>query len=72
MNRPETQGFQKPVRPDDFKVVGLAVVSMEQAAGRECAQCSCGWTGYHSRLKVLDDRIDRHLQRRHAGRGIRV
>ena len=36
------------------------------------AVCSCGWVTHHRRAKVREDAIDRHFQRRHNGRGIRL
>lgn len=64
------QGFQKRIKPEQFKQVGLARISYNDQ-GR--AVCSCGWesTG-HIRPKVLEDLIDRHLLKRHGGRGIRL
>lgn len=61
-------GFQKRTKPPKFKNVGLARITY--AAGH--AECSCGWTFGHSREKVREDAVDRHLQKRHAGRGIRL
>lgn len=73
MGAKRLSGFQKPLRdPSKAKEVGLAVVTMGSASGREFAECSCGWVGWHSRLKVLDDRIDAHLNKKHGGRGIRL
>ena len=66
-------GFQKPLKAGKTREVGLAVVSMDtDAYGREFATCNCGWIGYHARLKVLEDRIDAHVERRHQGRAIRL
>jgi hypothetical protein len=61
-------GFQKPVSEPGKRQVGLAVVSYD--GGR--AQCSCGWGFTHTREKVREDAIDRHLDRKHQGRGIRT
>lgn len=36
------------------------------------ANCSCGWNFSHKREKIREDRIDAHLDKRHAGRGIRL
>lgn len=46
----------------------LAVV---QTQGR-AALCSCGWAYGHDREKVREDAIDRHLNKRHGGMGIRT
>jgi hypothetical protein len=62
-------GFQKRLRPEDAKPVGLAVISYSDIG----AVCSCGgWSYIHRRRKVLEDAIDRHLTKRHDGRGIRL
>jgi hypothetical protein len=68
----ELTGFQKPLNPAKTKAVGLAVVNYGQAADRHVAECSCGWATWHRRLKVLDDKIDKHINAKHNGRGIRV
>lgn len=55
--------------PAKAKDVGLAVITY----GDGWATCSCaGWSGMHRRAKVLEDMIDRHLNRKHDGRGIRL
>lgn len=62
-------GFQKRVRPEDGRDVRMAVVSTEGIT----AVCSCkGWTYSHQRSKVREDAVDRHLAKRHHGRGLRV
>lgn len=71
MNRPATQDHQ-PKRSTEPKPVGLARITYHGALDRESAVCSCGWSASHIRLKVLDDSIDRHLDRKHEGRGIRL
>lgn len=70
MNRPELLGFQKPpADPKDWKDVRLARITYSDYG----AVCSCGWTYSKARrLKVLDDAVDRHLEKRHDGRGIRL
>jgi hypothetical protein len=72
MARPETGDRQAPLNPGTVREVGLATITMGQAAGMEYGQCSCGWGAYHKRLKVLDDRIDKHIRKSHNGRGIRL
>lgn len=67
MERPETRGFQKPLG-GKTREVGLAVISY--VAGG--ATCSCHWFAKPARPKVVEDRIDRHIEKRHAGRGIRI
>ena len=51
------------------KEVGLAVIKYESTA---VASCSCGVLIVHQRSKILEDRIDRHLLKRHNGQGIRL
>ena len=61
-------GFQKPAQPKNYRQVGMAVVSYSGAN----AVCSCGWSTHHMRAAVREDSIDRHLTKRHEGRGIRI
>lgn len=61
-------GFQKRVKPEHFKNVRLARISYSGMS----AVCSCGWTTHHRRATVREDAIDRHLAKRHDGRGIRL
>lgn len=59
---------QKPT-PQQWRDVRLAVISYEGLG----AACSCGWRSRQARrLSVLEDRIDRHLAKRHDGKGIRL
>lgn len=79
MNRPETLGFQKPLRPQKGgrakrgakpKGLGMAVITYPHAG---MAVCSCGaWAYKHPREKVLEDAIDKHTARKHGGLGIRM
>lgn len=80
MNRPETLGFQKPLRPQmkggrakrgaKPKDLGMAVITYPRAG---MAVCSCGtWAYKHPREKVLEDAIDKHTERKHGGLGIRM
>jgi len=62
-------GFQKPRRSSQFKQVGLARIRYHDDGHVEC---SCGWAVGHNREKVREDAIDRHLAKRHGGRGIRL
>lgn len=68
MSERRLAGFQKRTRPEDYKEVGLARISYEGAE----TFCSCGWSYGHSRDKVREDAIDKHLAKRHEGRGIRL
>lgn len=64
-------GFQKPLgNPAKAKQVRLAVISYTEDGE---VVCSCGgWSTNHTRVKVREDAIDRHLAKRHGGRGIRL
>lgn len=63
--RPATQDRQaKPTTRE----VGLARITYSGSA----VGCSCGWVRAHPREKVLEDSIDRHLSKKHGGRGIRL
>jgi len=72
MDRPTTQGFQKPLDSGQRKKVGLAVISYGTAGALGFAQCSCGKPFTQRREKVREDAIDRHLAEKHGGRGIRL
>lgn len=49
--------------------VSLAVIKYDGPT----ASCSCGsWSFTHYREKVRENAIDRHLRKRHHGRGIRI
>lgn len=68
----EVSGNRKVDRktdPNEWQDVRLAVVRYDFPR----AICSCGWKAKKARrLRVLDDRIDRHLAKRHEGKGIRL
>lgn len=65
----DLRGFQKPLKPHEWRTdIGLAIINYDGRA----AMCSCGWRFYHAREKVRENAIDRHLNKRHNGRGIRV
>ena len=68
MNRPATQGFQKPLDNGKRRDVSIAIVTM----GEGSARCSCGQPFTHRREKVREDQIDRHLLNKHGGQGIRL
>lgn len=61
-------GFQKPASQPGAKEVNMAVVHYEG----DYAACSCGWSFGHTREKVREDAVDRHLTKRHEGRGLRL
>lgn len=65
----QPQGFQKPLRSPSRRAVGLARISYVDGGG---VVCSCGWTYVHVREKVREDAVDRHINRKHNGRGIRL
>lgn len=61
-------GFQKPLDDGQRREVYLPVVSITGPN----AKCSCGWAASHSRKKILDDKIQTHLDKHHQGRGLWV
>lgn len=67
-NRPQPQDH---IRATDRRTgkVGLARITYY---GDTHAECSCGWSVGHTREKVREDAIDRHLNKKHLGRGIRL
>lgn len=62
-------GFQKQAKPEQWKSPFVAVI---RYVGVDMATCSCGWTCRSGRVKVREDKIDRHLTKRHNGRGVRL
>jgi hypothetical protein len=59
------QGFQKPG--------GLARITYDPHGEHgSTVKCSCGWRYRHKREKVREDAIDRHINKKHQGRGIRI
>lgn len=58
----------RKVKPENWKDVRLAVVSY----ANDSANCSCGWQYRHAREKVRENAIDRHFEKRHEGKGIRL
>ena len=66
MTRETADHFSRP-KPQEWKDVGLARISY----GERVVWCSCGWRYSHIREKVREDAVDRHLAKRHGGRGIR-
>lgn len=69
-NRAETSDHQKPLKPAKTEDVNLARLSFGEAAGRIYAECSCGWLAYHVRRKVVEDKAEAHVTKKHAGRAI--
>jgi hypothetical protein len=58
----------KLVDPAKAKPVGLAVIRQPEPGA---IMCSCGgFTFIHQRAKVRDDRAQRHLDKKHQGRGV--
>lgn len=53
--------------PARGKEVGLAFISEPEPG---FIQCSCGgFTAFHVRSKVREDKAQRHLDKRHGGQG---
>lgn len=72
-NRPETNGFRKPIDSGKRKPVGLAIIKYGQTEqGVEFAECSCGKPFTHRRERVRENQIDRHINAKHHGKGIRL
>lgn len=65
---PDLEG--NAVRPR-FKTdeVKVHFVDMEIKQGRYVASCNCNWTTRHQRIKVIEGRIDTHLEK--VGGGIK-
>lgn len=61
-------GFQKPLAdPDKARQVRVAVMRTEG----DTIACSCeGFAKTHARQKVREDAAQRHIERRHGGRGM--
>lgn len=68
VSRNPVQDHQSKTDPADWKPVGLARISYGDNGS---AMCSCGWSFFHIRAKVLEDGVDRHLAKRHGSRGLR-
>ena len=62
------EGFQKPLSEPGKRDVRLARISYRG----DGVVCSCGWAFVHTREKVREDAVDRHLARRHGKRGLRL
>lgn len=68
-NRPTPLDHQPKYSQPGNEEVGLARITYY---GDTRVVCSCGWSAGHVRAKVLEDSIDRHLGKKHDGRGIRL
>lgn len=69
MTRPEPQGFRKPIDTGQRKGVRIARISYTEDG---YAKCSCGQPFKQPREKPREDAIDKHLNRKHGGRGFRL
>jgi hypothetical protein len=65
--KPETHDHIKRPKPHEWGKPRIARISY----GDGMASCSCGWSKTHQRSKILEDAIDRHLAKRHEGKGLR-
>lgn len=71
-NRPEARDRHTKLSQPGKTAVGLARIIYSEVEVGAAASCSCGWSIYHLRSKVAEDAIDRHLNKKHGGRGIRL
>ena len=62
-------GFQKQRKPEQWATPFMAMIRYHGVDG---VSCSCGWTARSGRPKVREDKIDRHLMKRHNGQGMRM
>jgi hypothetical protein len=70
-NRPRPRDHQTKAKPGTKK--GFAFVRSEFGEGGEqMATCSCGAEKFHRRGKVVEDWIDRHIDKAHKGKAVRV
>lgn len=65
--RPPTRDRHRKPSPANWTDPRLAMISYDDVT----VACSCGWDYYHPREKIRENAIDRHLNKRHEGRGIR-
>lgn len=68
MDRPSPSDRLAPIDTGKRVQVRLARISY----GDNYAVCSCGKPFTQHREKVREDAIDRHINKKHAGRGIRL
>jgi hypothetical protein len=61
----------KPIASGGSVHVAVPILKMEVGNGRYHATCSCQWVGNGARrLKVAQDKAQRHLDKHHGGNGI--
>lgn len=65
-NRPLTRDRQPKTKAGPSKSVGLAIIH----TGTGHTYCSCGWQFFHPREKILGDRSQSHINRKHGGQGV--
>lgn len=58
----------RKVKPEKWKKVKIAVTHY----GDTRAECSCGWVYSHLRAEVRRRAVERHLNKRHGGAGLRL
>lgn len=64
-------GFQKRIDAGERKNVKIAVIRQgETDKGFAYAECSCGQPFTHQRKKARENSIQRHLDKKHGGRGL--
>lgn len=69
MTRPETKGFQKPIKSQSGKV-NIAFLRMVSGDGGFGFHCNCGTKKYHRRRKVVETQADKHVNEKHGGQAI--
>ena len=50
--------------------MAIVTIEVDETAGVGLATCNCGWSAPHHRRKVLEDKAQRHLDKRHHGIGM--
>lgn len=63
------KGFQKRAQ-GRRRQVRVAVVKMMTTDAGSGAECSCGYVKYHKRAKVVEDRLQAHVNRDHGGKAM--
>lgn len=63
VSRNPTDRLRKP----KTQAVGLATIYTNTEGVHHC---SCGWRVYHARTKVREERAQKHIDKKHDGRGI--
>lgn len=74
MKSPDDHNGPARIDPTKWKSPRVPIVKIAHGGtGWSQAQCSCGWYSDPCvRDKVLNARIQKHLDRRHDGRGVRL